>query len=345
MNPLPERIHTEQHLDDVMAEPSPELVSFVRTLEGPLVVLGAGGKMGPSLCVRAKRAARKAGLDLPVIAISRFSTEEKRSWLKTQGVETLSCDLMDRDAVASLPDARNIIYLVGLKFGTGEDPARTWAVNTLIPAFVMERYPGARIVALSTGNVYPMVPVESGGSRESDELTPVGEYANAAVGRERIFEFWSRENGTAVTLIRLNYALDLRYGVLVDIAKKVWNREPVDVTMGYANCIWQGDANDMILRSLALADCPPAVLNLTGTERLSVREVARRLGERMDRTVECVGSEAPEALLSDTTRMREALGTPATPISRIIEWTAVWIREGGATVGKPTHFEVRDGRY
>ena len=301
--------------------------------------------MGPSLCVLAKRAAESAGTSVNVVAISRFSNEETRSWLEAQGVRTLSCDLMDRGAVAGLPDAENVVYLVGLKFGTQDDPARTWAVNTLIPAFVAERYARARIVALSTGNVYPQVPVGGGGSVESDALTPLGEYANAAVARERIFEYFSGRHGTPATLIRLNYAVELRYGVLVDIAQMVWRGDPVDVTVGHLNCIWQGDANDMILRALRLAECPPTAVNLTGIQQLSVHDLAGRLGELMDRPVQVTGTEGPAALLSNTTRMQRLLDTPPTTIDRMLEWTADWIRSGGATLDKPTHFQVSDGQY
>jgi len=345
MTSLPELVRTEQELDEVLTDPTPALVSFVRTLVGPLVVLGAGGKMGPSLCVRARQAARAGDSDLQVIAISRFSDKQRRSWLEERGVQTRSYDLLDRTAVARLPDAENVVYLVGLKFGTQQNPARTWAVNTLIPAYVAERYSHARIVVLSTGNVYPLVPVESGGSRESDVLAPLGEYAHAAVARERIFEFFAQQHGTRMCLVRLNYALDLRYGVLVDIAERVWHDRAVDVTMGYVNCIWQGDANDVVLRALEQADCPPVPLNVTGTERLSVRSLAALLGTEMGREVTYSGTEAPEALLSDTTRMQGTLGAPGTPIERIVRWTAAWIRQGGTTFGRPTHFEVSDGRY
>jgi nucleoside-diphosphate-sugar epimerase len=344
MTPLPHVIRGEEELDELMTRPSAELVAVVPRLASPLLVLGAGGKMGPSLCVRARRAAEAAGHELEVVAVSRFSDPSARQWLEDRGVRTLSRDLMERADVAGLPDTPNVAYLVGLKFGTQQNPARTWAVNTLIPAHVAERYPGSRIVALSTGNVYPFVPVESGGSTESDPLTPPGEYANAAVARERIFEFFAERQGTVITSIRLNYAVDLRYGVLMDIATRVRAGEPVDVTMGYLNCIWQGDANDMILRTFLL-ETPPRALNLTGPERLSVRELAERLGALINRPARVTGREAPTALLSDTSRMRELLGAPETPVDRMLEWTASWVSEGGVTWGKPSHFEVRDGTY
>jgi nucleoside-diphosphate-sugar epimerase len=318
---------------------------MIGSLSSPLVVLGAGGKMGPSLCVLAKRAAEAAGHALEVVAVSRFSGAESRRWLADRDVRTVSCDLLERAELAALPDSANVAYLVGLKFGTQQRPSRTWAVNTLAPAHTAERYADARIVALSTGNVYPLVPAESGGSIESDPLTPIGEYANAAVARERMFEHFAERQGTSVTSIRLNYAVELRYGVLVDIATKVWSGELVDVGMGYLNCIWQGDANAMILRAFDLPPPRPAALNVTGPERLSVRELAERLGAAMGRPARIAGTEAPTALLSDTGRMRALLGSPATPLDRVLQWTARWVRDGGRTWNKPSHFEVRDGRY
>lgn len=345
MQSLPPYIDSEADLDDVMTRPTEALQSFVQTLHGPLVVLGAGGKMGPSLCVQVRRAAEDVGSDLDIIAVSRFSDPKARTWLDERGVQTLACDLMDREAVEALPDAENIIYLVGMKFGTRQNPARTWAINTLVPDRVSERYAGARIVALSTGNVYPLGSIAQGGAVETETLTPLGEYANAAVARERIFEYGAERDGTRVALIRLNYAVDLRYGVLVDLAQKIAAGEPVDVTMGYLNCIWQGDANEMIVRALDLADNPLVPLNLTGAEVLSIRELAQRLADLMDRTVEIVGTEAETALLSNPAKAVAALGSPSTPLETMLRWTAHWVQRGGPTLNKPTHFEVRDGRY
>lgn len=345
MSSLPHHIETEADLDAVMTHPTAALQAFVQTLRGPLVVLGAGGKMGPSLCVQVRRAAEETGHDLEVIAVSRFSDPKARAWLDERGVQTLACDLMDRAAVAALPDAENVIYLVGLKFGTRQNPAQTWAINALVPDRVSERYAGGRIVALSTGNVYPLVPVAQGGSVETDALTPIGEYANAAVARERIFEYAAGRDGTRVALIRLNYAVDLRYGVLVDLARKIAAGEPVDVTMGYLNCIWQGDANEMIVRALDLTAQPPVVLNLTGQAVLSIRDLAQRLATLMDCPIEIVGNEAETALLSNPSRAIAALGTPSVSLDTMLRWTAHWVQHGGSTLNKPTHFEVRDGRY
>ncbi len=344
MPDFPPTLRDEAVLNDWMSRPSEALTSFVAALRGPLVVLGAGGKMGPSLCALARRAADAAGHDLEVVAVSRFSDPAARSWLDARGVRTLSCDLMTDDLDA-LPDAENVLYLVGLKFGTQQAPARTWAVNTLVPARVTERYAGSRIVALSSGNVYPFVPVASGGSIEDDPLTPLGEYPNACVARERLFQYGSEQHGTPGVLVRLNYATDLRYGVLVDLAQQIAAGQPIDVTMGYLNCIWQRDANDAVIRALEVAETPMRPLNLTGTQRLSVRRLAQALAERMDRTVEVVGEEAPTALLSDVSRMVETLGVPETPIETVLDWTAAWVAGCGRTLGKPTRFEVRDGHY
>jgi dTDP-4-dehydrorhamnose reductase len=337
-------LDTEDDLDELLTRPRPVLVEFVRSLSSPLVVLGAGGKMGPTLTVLAKRAAEAAGHPLEVVAVSRFSDETARAWLEGRGVRTLSADLLDRAALARLPDAEQVISLVGLKFGTSQNAARTWAINALVPANVVERYPRARIVALSTGNVYPLTHTRDGGSVESDALTPLGEYANAAVARERIFEFCGQQAGTALALIRLNYAVELRYGVLSDIARKIQEGEPVDVTMGHLNCIWQGDANEMILRCLALTRTPALPINLTGPI-LSVRELAVRLGELLGKPVRITGSEAELALVSNTEQMREFLGPAPTPLEAMLRWTAHWVGRGGRCLGRPTHFEVRDGKY
>jgi uncharacterized protein YbjT (DUF2867 family) len=341
----PKEIPDIATLDDWMTRPSEALVTFVATLEGTLVVLGAGGKMGPSLCVLVRRAAEAAGANLDVVAVSRFSDPAKRQWLEERGIRTVAADLMKHDAVQALPDANYVLFLVGLKFGTQDDPARTWAVNALIPPPVTARYAGRPIVALSTGNVYPLVPVAGGGSVETDALTPLGEYANACVARERIFQFVSRQHDTPGVLVRLNYAVDLRYGVLVDLAQQVWAGAPVDVTMGHLNCIWQRDANDMIVRSLALAETPMRPLNLTGPDILSIRALAKRFGRLMDRPVEIAGQEADTALLSDPSQALDALGSPLTPLDVVLRWTAHWVMHNRPTLDKPTHFEVRDGKY
>ena len=342
---FPTTLASEAELVDYLTCPRPKLVEFIKTIPGRLVVLGAGGKMGPTLAVLAARAAERAGHELEVTAVSRFGDDTSRAWLEDRGVTTLKADLLRPDVVGQLPDADHVVYLVGLKFGTQENPSLTWAVNTLVPAYVMERYATARIVALSTGNVYPMVSVRSRGAEESNPLTPLGEYPNAAVARERLFDYFSRKNGTKVALLRLNYAVELRYGVLADIAAKVFARQSIELANGYFNCIWQGDANEMILRSFPLGASPARPWNLTAPAKLRVREVASRFGTLFGVQPRFIGTEQPTALLSDSSPICEALGEPATPLEVVMKWTADWVKRGGRSLNKATHFEVRDGQY
>lgn len=338
-------IQSEAELDNILTAPSGALVKFISKVQSPLVVLGAGGKMGPTLAALAKRAAAEAGHPLEVVAVSRFTDAASRQWLEEKGIRTISCDLLDRDALRELPETPNVIYLVGLKFGTAKDPSATWAMNTIVPANVSERYRGAKIVALSTGNVYPFSPMEKTGSVESAPLTPLGEYPNAAVARERIFEFYAARNGISLALIRLFYAVELRYGVLIDLARKVVDGEPIDLSTGSFNCIWQGDANEMILRALDLASSPPSAWNLCYPSVFRVRTVAAELGELIGTPPLFKGSSNPTALLGNPARICQALGAPSTPIEQVLRWTAEWVKAGGRTLGKPTHFEVRDGVY
>lgn len=342
---FPESVQTEPELEDLLTRPGAVLVDSIATVTSPLIILGAGGKMGPTLAVMARRAAIAAGHDLKVLAASRFSDDRARQWLERQGVTTIPCDLLESSSLSELPDATNVIYLVGQKFGTTKSPATTWAMNAIPPARVVERYPTARIVALSTGNVYPLSEASRGGSLETDPLTPLGEYPNAAVGRERVFEFFSSRNGTPLALIRLFYAVELRYGVLVDIARKVYGGEAIQLDNGYFNCIWQGDANEMILRALALAESPPTVWNLCRPEIFSVREVATRLGELFGREPRFSGAETKTALLGNSARICAALGPPPTSLDTMLRCIAHWVKLGGRNLGKPTHFEVRDGNY
>jgi hypothetical protein len=335
-------VNTERELEDALTRPQPVLVEFIRTVQSPLVILGAGGKMGPTLAVLARRAAEAANHQLRIIAVSRFSDARAKESLRQQGVEICEADLLERDSFSRLPDASNIIYLVGLKFGTAQNPSLTWAINTLVPAYAVERYPHARMVALSTGNVYPLVPAKSGGATEEHPLTPIGEYANAAVARERVFEYCARKHNTGVPLIRLNYAVELRYGVLVDIARRVWAGETIDVSNGYFNCIWQGDANEMILRSLSL---PAGPWNLTAPGVVSVRQVAEQFGKLFSKSPQLVNQESDTALLNNPAKICARLGPPATSLQTMIDWIAHWVRNSGRSLDKPTHFEVRDGAY
>lgn len=342
---LPERIHDEPQLDRILSEPSSEMVRFIRTVSSPLVILGAGGKMGLTVASLARRAADAAGHPLVVVAASRFADPEARRRFHDQDIRTESVDLLHPDRLQRLPDAANVISLVGLKFGTTQDPALTWAVNTLAPLNGVNRYPDARWVALSTGNVYPPVPVTQGGATEGHPLTPLGEYANAAVARERLFEFASRSRPTRLVVLRLNYAVELRYGVLVDIALRIARGEPVEVSNGWFNCIWQGDAADRIIRSLDLAEHPPTALNLCHGAILSVRKVAAELAQLLNRPVAFTGQESETALLSDPSRMDSHFGPPPTPVTDVMRCVAHWIGAGGRVLNRPTRFEVRDGRY
>jgi nucleoside-diphosphate-sugar epimerase len=341
----PERIDSEEQLEDLLTRPSKGLQEFVRTLASPLLILGAGGKMGPTLALLAKRAAEAAQHPLEVIAVSRFRDASLVAWLSHNGIRTISCDLLDAVSVQRLPDAQNLIYLVGLKFGTAQDPSLTWAINTIVPSRVAERYREVRIVALSTGNVYPLGEVSRGGSMESDALTPVGEYANSAVARERIFEFHSRAHHIPLALIRLFYAVEPRYGVLVDVARRVCEGTPIELANGYFNCIWQSDANEMIIRALALASSPPTAWNLCRPEVFSVRAVATGFGELVGRSPNFTGQESSTALLGNPAALCARLGVPEVQLPAMQGWIANWVKRGGRDLGKPTHFESRDGRY
>ena len=332
-------------LEEPLSRPTPALIDMMRAIPGDFIVLGAAGKMGPSLTRMIKRASDDAGTTRRVIAVSRFSAAGSEEAFTAHGIETVARDLLDANAVAYLPAAANVVYMAGMKFGATGNESLTWAMNAWLPGIVCERYSSSRIVAFSTGNVYGLTPVESGGSREEDALSPSGEYAMSCLGRERIFDHFSRARGTPVSLIRLNYACDLRYGVLVDIARKVWNDEPVDVTMGHFNTIWQGDANALSLMSLAHASSPAHVINITGIRTLSVRETALQFGELFGKSPQITDQEAKDALLSNSTRSIMEMGPPFVSETDLIEWTAEWIQRGGASLDKPTHFESRDGRF
>ena len=338
-------VTNEAELDELLSTPRAETVEALRNSPGDIVVLGAGGKMGPTLARMAARAAAQVGDGRRVFAVSRFSSPDVARTLGGAGIETIACDLLDRDAVALLPDAPNVIFMAGQKFGTAGAPAQTWAMNTIVPAICAERYRAARIVAFSTGNVYPLTNVGAGGAREGDPVGPVGEYASSALGRERVLEFYSARNRTPVTIIRLNYAIDLRYGVLADIGLRVWREQPVPTAMGHVNVIWQGDACRISIESLVRATTPPFVLNVTGSETLAVRDVAQAFATLFGKTVRFQGKERRDALLSNTDLMRSSFSPPEVTVQTMIEWTAEWIRAGGAMLGKPTHFEERAGKF
>lgn len=329
-------------LEDELSHPSDADRTFMCGLEGDLLVLGAGGKMGPSLAHRARRAADQNGPPQRIIAASRFASGETGRQLAEWGIEAIPCDLLDRDQIARLPSCANVLFLAGRKFGSTGNMPLTWATNTLLPAFVAERFRGSRIVALSSGNVYPLAVT---GATEETTPAPVGEYAQSALGRERVFEYFSHRDGTPVAIIRLNYAIDLRYGVLLDIGRCVWQRRPVSLTMGSVNVIWQGDANSMILRALALASSPPRVLNVAGPETLRVRWIAEQFGALFGIEPRFEGREAETALLNDSSLCRGLLGPPSVTAGELIQWQAEWIGASLPTLDKPTHFEVRDGAF
>jgi nucleoside-diphosphate-sugar epimerase len=339
------QIATEDELEENLSRPPASVLEDLARIDGDLLVVGAGGKMGPTLARMARRAFEALGSRHQVVAVARFSEERVQRALTAVGVETVACDLLDRAAVAGLPDAAAVVFMAGAKFGTRDAAAHTWATNCLAAANVAERYVSVPTVVLSTGNVYPLVPVDSGGATELTPPAPIGEYAQSALARERLFEFYAERHRTPTVLFRLNYAVELRYGVLCDVASKVQAGVPVDLHMGYVNCIWQRDANAAALRCLALASVPPTVLNVTGTETLSVRALAERFGERLGRRPVFSGEEEPTALLSNAALAAKRLGPPATAIDTAIDWVADWVRRGGRTLAKPTHFETRDGRF
>jgi nucleoside-diphosphate-sugar epimerase len=341
----PTAIADESQLDDLLSAPSPAAIETMRQLEGDLIVLGVAGKMGPTLARMARRASDAAGVTRRVIGVSRFSEAAHEQALHEHGVETIRCDLLDEAAVSRLPDAPLVVYMAGRKFGSTGVESLTWAMNTWLPAVVCRRYADSRIAAFSTGNVYGLSPVGRGGSEESHAPAPVGEYAMSCLGRERMFEHFSRTHGTAVSILRLNYATEMRYGLIVDLARQVAAGTPIDLSMGHANVIWQGDANAMSLVALREASSPPYVVNIAGREELSVRAVCLALAERMGRDVQFTGVEADDALLSNGTRGWTDLGSPQVALTQLIDWTADWVARGGTSLGKPTHFESRDGRF
>ncbi len=338
-------IENEQQLEDKLSAPNDEDIAFMRRLTGDVIVLGAGGKMGPSLARLARRATDAAGVRRRVIAVSRFSDRGSREELEDAGVETISCDLIDCNEVAKLPDCENVLFLAGRKFGSSGRSDLTWAMNTIAPANAAYHYCDSRIVAFSTGNVYPFVVVGSGGSVETDEPQPRGEYAQSCLGRERVFEFFSLECGTKCLIFRLNYAVDLRYGVLVDIARKVYDGRAVDLTVGHFNAIWQGDANSYALRSLELCESPPRFLNVTGPEIVSVRDTAEFYARRFGREAVFSGQKSGEALLNNASLCRRLLGEAGATIEELMEWVARWVETGGRSLNKPTKFEVSDGKF
>lgn len=334
-----------QELETFMTRPSEELMRDLAGLDGDIMLLGVGGKMGPTLARLAVRAVREAGLSKRVIGASRFGSGTLRAELEAGGVETIAVDLLNDGELQKLPEVKNVMYMAGNKFGTAGNEHFTWAMNAYLPGRVAEKFRDSRIVVFSTGNVYPFTPVGSGGPTEEFGTGPIGEYGQSCLGRERVFEHFARKNQTPMTIYRLNYAIDLRYGVLLEIAKAVHAGTPVDVTMGHANCIWQGDANEIALRSLTVCSTPPTVLNVTGPETISLRWAANEFGKRLGKEPVITGQEAPTALLSHAGKCHQLFGYPKISLMQMIDWIADWVNQGGDTWNKPTHFQEREGKY
>jgi nucleoside-diphosphate-sugar epimerase len=342
---FPDFIDSVDLLDDLLSTPTPGVIEALAKLDGDLLILGVGGKMGPTLARMAARASQASGTKRRIMGVARFSNAELPAWLRQHRVEPIACDLLDSRQLEQLPDAPNIIAMPALKFGSSGRPADTWAVNCWLPAAICQRFKSSRVAAFSTGNVYPLTPIDRGGSIEADPLAPIGEYAASCVGRERMYEYFSRANGTPVSMLRLNYACELRYGVLVDLARQIVAGESVDLSMPAVNVIWQGDANAIALQSLAHAGSPPFVVNIAGQQTLRVRRLAEELGKLLGKTPRFTGEEGPDALLSNSQLAHSLFGPLQVSVEQMLPWTAHWLKSGSPLLGKPTKFQVRDGRF
>jgi hypothetical protein len=338
-------IKTEEELEDALSRPTPADTAAARDLSGDVLILGVGGKMGPSLARLVRRALEACGSRHRVIGVARFSDAKLKAELDRDGIETVSCDLLEPMALSHLPDAPNVVFMAAKKFGTTGAEHSTWAMNTFLPGLVAERYRAARIVAFSSGNVYPLVSVTSGGATEETPVAPIGEYAQSVLGRERMFSYGSTQWGTKAVLLRLNYAVELRYGVLVDIAWSVYNRCAIDLAMGMVNVLWQRDANSVCLRSFERCQAPPMLLNVTGPEMLSVRYIAEQFGKEFGIEPLFKGEESATALLNNSARCIQLFGYPTVGPAEVITWIAQWIRDGGRLLNKATGFGMREGRF
>lgn len=332
-------------LDEFMCRPSPALIDDISKIKGDIMVLGAGGKMGPTLCKLAANAIKEAGISKKIYAASRFTDAAHAHDLTSNGIEVFRTDLLDEDKLGRLPHIPNIIYMAGRKFGTSDDQSLTWVMNSYLPGRIADKFRHSNIVVFSTGNVYPFVDIDSGGSREDSPTGPVGVYANTCLGRENVFRYFSKKYGTPVLLFRLNYAIDLRYGVLLEIARAVYSGKPLDITTGYFNVIWQGYANEVAIRSLLHCDSPPRILNVTGMETVSARETAQKFAKLFDKEVKFKGKEQQTALLSNASYCNHLFGEPSVSLDEMIEMTAQWVIDGGETLDKPTHFQEREGKF
>ena len=345
MQNYPDEITSVEQLEDMLSTPTPEVIEYFSRLKGDILLLGVGGKIGPSLARMAKRAADLAGVRTRVIGVSRFSSHDLPQTLEAHGIETIRGDLLDAQFLAKLPRVENVIFMAGKKFGSTENVAQTWAMNAYLPGLVAEQFRESKIVAYSTGCVYPFVNIHSGGAIEQTPPDAHGEYAQSCLGRERMFEYGSLKYHTPTVLIRLNYAVEMRYGILVDIAQKVRSGIPIDLTMGAVNMIWQGDANAIVLRALDICDSPAKILNVTGPETVLIRQVAKRFGELYDIEPIFENKESNTAWLSNADQCRRLFGYPQVALDQVLFWTAKWIEKGLPTLDKPTHFETRNGEF
>lgn len=336
---------TVAELEGKLAAPSEQLVADLASLEGDILVLGVGGKMGPSLARLAANAVREGGGSKRIIGVSRFTNVEARRELEEAGVATISCDLLNDGELQQLPQAANVIYMAGNKFGTTGREYFTWAMNSYLPGRVAEKFKESRLVVFSSGNVYPFSAVGSGGVNESVAPEPVGEYAQSCLGRERVFEYFSHKNGTPMAIYRLNYAIDMRYGVLHELARAIYEARPIHLAMGHANIIWQGDANEMALRSLLHVSTPPEWINITGPETMSIRWAAQELAARMGKEAAFTGMESETALLNNASKSHQLFGYPKVSLLQMLDWTAEWVQSGGESWNKPTHFQERKGKF
>ena len=341
MQSVPKTINSVAELDELLSRPSESLIAFMKRLSGDIMILGAGGKVGPTMALTAKRAVDAAGVKKKIIAVDLLPLEA----LKAKGIETIACNMLDLDSVSKLPQVENIIYMVGRKFGSTGSESMTWAINVIVPYHVARTFTKSRIAAFSTGCVYPVMDIKTGGATEATPAEPIGEYAQSSLGRERMFDYFADTQKERVVQVRLNYAVELRYGVLYDIASKVWAGEPVDVTTGYANVIWQGDACNQIIQSLELASSPARILNVTGPETFAIREVAQTFGKLLGKTAIISGQENGLGYLNNARQANQLFGNPTVPLGQVIEWIAQWVKQGGANLGKATHFETQNGKY
>ena len=336
---------TEEKLDKILTTPSEALIEDIKKIDGDIMILGAGGKMGPSLALLCQNAIKKAGIDKKVIAVSRFTDEFAVKLLTDNNIDIIKCDLSDTAQLNALPDVKNILYMAGRKFGTYGNEWQTWGMNATLPAHVCEKFKGASIVVFSSGNIYPIVPLNSGGCKETTRPNPIGEYATSCLARERAFEYAAHTFGTKVLIYRLNAAIDLRYGVFYDIAEKIMNGTPIGLEIPAFNCIWQGSANEVAIRSLLLASEDVEILNVTGPEIVSVKAAAEELGKLLGKEPIFCGEEKDDSFISNAGKMFDTLGYPAVSASTLIKWQAEWIKDGGRVLGKPTHFDERGGKF